>query len=364
MSSVFGTLFRVSTFGESHGGRVGCVIDGCPPGIPISIEEIQEALHRRRPGQSNITTARKESDQIEIHSGIFEGKTLGTPISMSIQNKDARSGDYKPNQYRPSHADYTTDAKYGHRDWRGGGRSSARETAARVAAGSVAEQILRYHTQIKTLAWVEQIHHITANTSIVPHEVHRSQVEGNIVRCPDPVIAEQMIAHIEHIRSQGDSVGGIVRCYTSNVPRGLGEPVFDKLEADLAKAMLSIPATKGFQIGSGFDAVTMTGSQHNDTFHTDPQTGNIITNTNRSGGIQGGISNGMPIDFSVAFKPTSTIFKAQKTVTPQGDTVDLKLKGRHDPCVLPRAVPIVEAMTHLVLVDHWLRQRALTGRSA
>lgn len=361
MSSVLGTLFRVSTFGESHGGRVGCVIDGCPPGVPISIEAIQDALNRRRPGQSKITTPRKETDQIEIHSGIFEGQTLGTPICMSIQNKDARSGDYKPNQYRPSHADYTTDAKYGHRDWRGGGRASARETAARVAAGSIAEQVLLHHTQIKTLAWVEQLHHIKAN--IAPSNVVRHHVEANIVRCPDSHAAEQMIAHVEDVRAEGDSVGGIIRCYTRNVPAGLGEPVFDKLEADLAKAMLSIPATKGFQIGSGFDSVSMKGSEHNDIFQADQQTGVITTETNHSGGVQGGISNGMPIDFSVVFKPTSTIFKAQKTVNPAGEAVDLKLKGRHDPCVLPRAVPIVEAMTHLVLVDHWLRHRALTGRS-
>ena len=357
MSSTFGTLFRVSTFGESHGGRVGCVIDGCPPNIPINIESIQYALNRRRPGQSSITTPRKEKDQIEIHSGIFEGKTLGTPIAMSIQNKDARSGDYKPNQYRPSHADYTTDAKYGHRDWRGGGRASARETAARVAAGSIAEQVLQHLTDIQTIAWVQQIHHI--KTDILSHTVTREQVENNIVRCPDQNTAVRMIAHIEQIRSQGDSVGGVIHCYSRNVPSGLGEPVFDKLEADLAKAMLSIPATKGFQIGSGFDAVAMTGSEHNDIFYTNIDEGQIQTRSNHSGGIQGGISNGMPIHFSVAFKPTSTIFKPQQTVTPSGNAIDLKLKGRHDPCVLPRAVPIVEAMTHLVLIDHWLRQRAL-----
>lgn len=357
MSSTFGTLFRVSTFGESHGGRVGCVIDGCPPNIPIDIKQIQTALHRRRPGQSSITTPRKEADQIEIHSGIFEGKTLGTPIAMSIQNKDARSNDYKPNQYRPSHADFTTDAKYGHRDWRGGGRASARETAARVAAGSIAAQVLAHCTDIQTIAWVEQIHGIKADIS--PATVTREQVEANIVRCPDQDAATKMIAHIEHIRSTGDSVGGIIRCHSIHVPAGLGEPVFDKLEADLAKAMLSIPATKGFQVGSGFAAVSMTGSQHNDIFHLDNKNGQIQTHSNHSGGIQGGISNGMPIEFSVAFKPTSTIFKPQQTVTPDGESVDLTLKGRHDPCVLPRAVPIVEAMTHLVLVDHWLRQRAI-----
>lgn len=359
MSSTFGTLFRVSTFGESHGGRVGCVIDGCPPNIPIDIDKIQADLNRRRPGQSSITTPRKETDRIEVHSGIFEGKTLGTPISMSIQNKDARSNDYKPNQYRPSHADFTTDAKYGHRDWRGGGRASARETAARVAAGSIAAQVLAHRTNIQTIAWVEQIHGIKA--SIDPTKVTREQIEANIVRCPDQSTALEMIAHIEHIRSTGDSVGGIIRCHSLNVPAGLGEPVFDKLEADLAKAMLSIPATKGFQIGSGFDAVSMTGSQHNDIFYTHNESGQIQTQSNHSGGIQGGISNGMPIEFSVAFKPTSTIFKRQQTVTPDGEPIDLKLKGRHDPCVLPRAVPIVEAMTHLVLVDHWLIQRAITS---
>ncbi len=358
MSSQFGHSFRVTTFGESHGGRIGCIIDGCPPNVSVDIDTIQHALNRRRPGQSKISTPRNETDQVEVHSGIFEGRTLGTPISLSIPNKDPRSTDYKPNQYRPSHADYTTELKYGHRDWRGGGRASARETAARVAAGSIAAQVLTQHTSIQVCAWVEQIHHIQAK--IDPTIITEELVEQTIVRCPDVETAEKMIAHIEHIRSQGDSVGGIIRCYCTGVPIGLGEPVFDKLEADLAKAMLSIPATKGFAIGSGFDGVWMTGSEHNDKFSTNDE-GTICTTSNHSGGIQGGISNGMPIDFSVGFKPTSTIFKKQKTITPTGEPIELRLKGRHDPCVVPRAVPIVEAMTNLVLVDHWLRHRALTG---
>ncbi len=357
MSSCFGERFSVTTFGESHGGRIGCVIDGCPPNVPIDVTKIQQALNRRKPGQSRISTPRKESDLVEVHSGIFEGKTLGTPIALSIPNKDPRSTDYKPNQYRPSHADFTTDQKYGHRDWRGGGRASARETAARVAAGSIAAQVLQHHTALSVCAWVDQIHHIRA--AVNPDTVNISNVEQTIVRCPDLKVASEMIEHIENIRNQGDSVGGIIRCVARHVPVGLGEPVFDKLEADLAKAMLSIPATKGFSVGSGFDAVLMTGSEHNDLFTTNNKS--IVTKSNHSGGIQGGISNGMPILFSVAFKPTSTIFKPQHTVTPDGEAIDLQLKGRHDPCVVPRAVPIVEAMTYLVLIEHWLRQRALVG---
>ena len=357
MSSRFGERFSVSTFGESHGGRIGCVIDGCPPNVPIDITKIQQALNRRKPGQSRISTPRKENDLVEVHSGIFEGKTLGTPIALSIPNKDPRSTDYKPNQYRPSHADFTTDQKYGHRDWRGGGRASARETAARVAAGSIAAQVLQHHTDMSVCAWVDQIHHIRA--SVNPETVTPSDVEQTIVRCPDLQVAPKMIDHIESIRNQGDSLGGIIRCIVRHVPVGLGEPVFDKLEADLAKAMLSIPATKGFAVGSGFEAVLMTGSEHNDLFTNTNNT--IVTQSNHSGGIQGGISNGMPILFSVAFKPTSTIFKPQHTVTPDGMAIDLQLKGRHDPCVVPRAVPIVEAMTYLVLIEHWLRQRALVG---
>lgn len=352
MSSTFGTLFRVTTYGESHGGRIGCIVDGCPANIPISIENIQRELDRRRPGQSHITTPRQETDAVEIHSGIFEGRTTGTPISMSIPNKDARSDDYKPEHYRPSHADFTYDQKYGHRDWRGGGRSSARETAARVAAGAIAKQILEYFTDIQTIAWVEQIHHIQAHTNMLTVTTH--DVEQSIVRCPNPTVAADMIAHIEEIRREGNSVGGLIRCISHNVPVGLGEPVFDKLEADLAKAMMSIPATKGFSVGTGFESIHMTGSEHNDPFVED--SGTIQTSSNHSGGIQGGISNGMPVWFTVAFKPTSTIFRAQQTVTSTGESSILKMKGRHDPCVVPRAVPIVEAMTNLVLLDHWLRQ--------
>ena len=352
MSSTFGTLFRVTTFGESHGGRIGCIVDGCPANIPISLETIQRELDRRRPGQSHITTSRQETDTVEIHSGIFEGRTTGTPISMSIPNKDARSGDYKPEHYRPSHADFTYDQKYGHRDWRGGGRSSARETAARVAAGAIAKQVLEYCTNIETIAWVEQIHHIQAQAEMLC--VTRQDVEQSIVRCPVPSVAANMIAHIEDIRREGNSVGGLIRCVCHHVPVGLGEPVFDKLEADLAKAMMSIPATKGFSVGTGFDGILLTGSEHNDLFVK--QHGSIQTSSNHSGGIQGGISNGMPIWFTVAFKPTSTIFKEQQTVTPSGEPSTLKMKGRHDPCVVPRAVPIVEAMANLVLLDHWLRQ--------
>jgi chorismate synthase len=295
-----------------------------------------------------------EKDTVEIHSGIFEGRSLGTPIAMSIPNKDVRSTDYKPNQYRPSHADFTYDQKYGHRDWRGGGRASARETAARVAAGSIAKQVLNHFTDSSVLAWVEQIHHIKAN--IDPKTVTLQDIESNIVRCPDQNTAAKMIEHIEDTRINGDSLGGVIRCHCSGIPIGLGEPVFDKLEADLAKAMLSIPATKGFSIGAGFDSVYLTGSQHNDPFI---QVDDLIqTKSNHSGGVQGGISNGMPIWFRVAFKPTSTIFHPQQTVKPTGEPTSLKLSGRHDPCVLPRAVPIVEAMTSLVLVDHWLRQQS------
>lgn len=353
MSSSIGHIFRVTTFGESHGGRIGCVIEGCPSGVPITLEAIQADLDRRRPGQSSITTARNESDLVEIHSGIFEGLTLGTPISMSIPNKDARSTDYKPDQYRPSHADFTYDEKYGHRDWRGGGRASARETAARVAAGSIAKQVLNHCINSEVLAWVEQVHNIQAE--IEPSNVTFEDVESNIIRCPDNSAAKKMIALIDKMREQGDSVGGVIHCYCTGIPSGLGEPVFDKLEADLAKAMLSIPATKGFSIGSGFDAIYLTGSQHNDSFLQNQN--QIQTKTNHSGGIQGGISNGMPIWFRVAFKPTSTILKPQNTVTPDGTTTTINVKGRHDPCVLPRAVPIVEAMTNIVLVDHWLRQQ-------
>lgn len=353
MSSIFGHTFKVSTFGESHGKSMGCIIDGCPSNIPISLETIQSDLQRRRPGQSKITTPRNEADTVHLQSGVFENKTLGTPICLLIENQDTRSQDYAPSMYRPSHAEFTYDQKYQHRDWRGGGRASARETVARVAAGSLAKQVLQHHTQIECIAWVEQIGPIQAE--IDENSVTQEAIEGNIVRCPDPKKAQEMQEYIETVRKEKDSVGGIIRCICKNVPIGLGEPVFDKLEADLAKAMMSIPATKGFSIGSGFSCVHMKGSEHNDIF---TQTnGNIHTKTNHSGGIQGGISNGMPITFSVAFKPVATIAQAQDTVDTQGNPTTIEGKGRHDPCVLPRAVPIVEAMAYLVLVDHWLRNR-------
>ena len=358
MSSIFGHFFRVSTFGESHGPAMGCIIDGCPPGISISESQIQNDLNRRRPGQSKLTSNRKEPDQFQILSGVFEGKTLGTPIAILIPNSDARSKDYQDmhNVYRPSHADFTYDAKYGHRDWRGGGRASARETVARVAAGAIAKQVLRQDHQIQILAWVEAVGAI--NASIDPTVVTAAQIEHSPVRCPDPKSAEAFIEHIAEVRRQKDSIGGIIRGYCTGVPAGLGAPVFDKLEAELAKAMLSIPASKGFEIGSGFAGTALRGSEHNDLFVLD--NGQIKTQSNHSGGIQGGISNGMPIDFRVAFKPVATIFKAQKTLDSNGHQQTLAPKGRHDPCVVPRAVPIVEAAAALVLCDQLLAQKAIT----
>ncbi len=358
--NTFGHLFRITTWGESHGGAVGAVVDGCPPRIPISVEAIQYELDRRRPGQSKLVTQRKESDTVQILSGVFEGQTLGTPILMLVWNKDARPEAYEPfaHLYRPSHADYTYQAKYGIRDWRGGGRSSARETVGRVAGGAIAKQVLRTLWNVEVLAWVEQIHTIRAE--IDPSTVTLEQVESNSVRCPDPETAQAMIQHIEAIRKEGDSVGGIIRCIARNVPPGWGSPVFDKLEADLAKAVMSLPATKGFEIGSGFRGVLMKGSEHNDAFYTD-ETGHIRTRTNFSGGVQGGISNGELIDIRVAFKPTATIFRPQQTVDESGKPAELKARGRHDPCVVPRAVPIVEAMVALVLTDHALRHRAQCG---
>ncbi|AUC60025.1 chorismate synthase AroC [Cyanobacterium sp. HL-69] len=358
MSSIFGELFRISTFGESHGGGVGVVIDGCPPRIEISAEEIQEDLNRRKPGQSKITTPRKESDLCEIVSGVFEGKTLGTPIAILVRNKDARSQDYDEMavKYRPSHADATYDAKYGIRNWQGGGRSSARETIGRVAAGAIAKKILKQIAGVEIIAYVKSIKDIEAN-NINQDTVTQEQVESNIVRCPDSVTAEKMIDLIDEIRKEKDSLGGTLECVVRNVPRGLGEPVFDKLEADLAKAIMSLPATKGFEIGSGFAGTTLTGSQHNDEFYLDDD-GNPRTTTNRSGGIQGGISNGENIVIRAAFKPTATIGKEQKTVSKEGEETTLAAKGRHDPCVLPRAVPMVEAMVALVLCDHLMRHHA------
>lgn len=353
MGNTFGQLFRVTTFGESHGGGVGVVIDGCPPQLEISPQEIQFELDRRRPGQSKITTPRKEADQCEILSGLFEGKTLGTPIAIVVRNKDTRPQDYDEmaQKYRPSHADATYDAKYGIRNWQGGGRSSARETIGRVAAGAIAKKILRA-SGVEIIGYVKQIKDLEG--TIDPDTVTLEQVESNIVRCPDSECAERMIELIEQTGRAGDSVGGIVECVARNVPKGLGMPVFDKLEADLAKGVMSLPASKGFEIGSGFAGTILTGSQHNDEFYVDDQ-GQIRTVTNRSGGIQGGISNGESIVLRAAFKPTATIRKEQRTVTNHGEETVLAAKGRHDPCVLPRAVPMVEAMVALVLCDHLLR---------
>ncbi|MDJ0636279.1 MAG: chorismate synthase [Xenococcaceae cyanobacterium MO_188.B29] len=354
MGNTFGRLFRITTFGESHGGGVGVVIDGCPPQLEISAAEIQVDLDRRRPGQSKITTPRKETDTCEIISGVFEGKTTGTPIAILVRNKDARSQDYNEMavKYRPSHADATYDAKYGFRNWKGGGRSSARETIGRVAAGAIAKKILQRVAGVEIVAYVKRIKDLEA---VVDNDtVTLEQVESNIVRCPDSESAEAMIELIDRARRDKDSLGGVVECVARNVPKGLGEPVFDKLEADLAKGIMSLPATKGFEIGSGFAGTTMTGSEHNDEFYLDEE-GNTRTVTNRSGGIQGGISNGEHIIIRAAFKPTATIGKEQNTVTKTGEETVLAAKGRHDPCVLPRAVPMVEAMVALILCDHLMR---------
>ncbi len=354
MGNTFGHLFRVTTFGESHGGGVGVTVDGCPPQLEISAEEIQVELDRRRPGQSKITTPRKESDTCEILSGVFQGKTLGTPISILVRNKDTRPQDYSEmaQKYRPSHADATYDAKYGLRNWQGGGRSSARETIGRVAAGAIAKKILRQVANIEVIGYVKRIKDLEG--FVDSNSVTLEQVESNIVRCPDPECAERMIELIEKTGRDGNSLGGVVECVARNVPKGLGEPVFDKLEADIAKGVMSLPASKGFEIGSGFAGTLLTGIEHNDEFYID-ESGNIRTVTNRSGGIQGGISNGENIILRAAFKPTATIRKEQKTVTKEGEETLLAAKGRHDPCVLPRAVPMVEAMVALVLCDHLLR---------
>jgi chorismate synthase len=359
MGNTFGQLFRITTFGESHGGGIGVVIDGCPPKIDISEAEIQRELDRRRPGQSKITTQRKEEDRCEILSGVFEGKTLGTPIGILVRNKGARPEDYAAiaKTFRPSHADFTYEAKYGIRNWQGGGRASARETIGRVAAGALARKVLRtFNAKIDIVGYVAQIHELGAK--IDRSKVKISDVDANIVRCPDKAAAKKMISLIEKTRANGDSLGGVIECVVRNAPVGLGEPVFDKLEADLAKAMLSLPATKGFEIGSGFSATLLRGSEHNDAFEM--RGGRVRTSTNYSGGIQGGISNGEEIYFRVAFKPTATIAREQKTVTASRESTKLAARGRHDPCVLPRAVPMVEAMTALVLCDHALRQRAIS----
>jgi len=354
MNNSYGELFRITTFGESHGPAIGVILDGCPAGVDIDEQFIQSELDRRKPGQSKITTQRKEDDTAKILSGVFEGKSTGTPIAMVIENQDQRSKDYShiAETFRPSHADFTYDAKYGNRDYRGGGRSSARETAARVAAGAVAKLFLR-HYEVEINAYVSQVGEIKA-----PHysTLDLRKTEDNIVRCPDTATAEKMIAFIDQVRLDRDTVGGIVTCVIKNTPVGLGEPVFDKLHAELGKAMLSINAVKGFEYGSGFEGVTLRGSQHNDEFYREGD--RIRTKTNHSGGIQGGISNGEDIYFNVAFKPVATIMQDQQTVNKQGDETTVSGKGRHDPCVVPRAVPIVEAMAALVLADFVLRGRA------
>mmetsp|Transcript_2245 Transcript_2245/g.3271 ORF Transcript_2245/g.3271 Transcript_2245/m.3271 type:complete len:434 (-) Transcript_2245:656-1957(-) len=358
----FGRVFRISTWGESHGGGVGVTVDGCPPRLQLTREEIQKDLDRRRPGQSRITTPRNEADAVEIQSGLTpDGTTIGTPIAMVVRNKDQRSGDYLDNDmkvaYRPSHADATYDAKYGVRAIAGGGRSSARETIGRVAAGAIARKILEKFNGIEVLAYVSKVQDIEAQ-NVDEDTFTMEDVDSNIVRCPDAESAEKMLERIDEIRKQGNSIGGVVTCVARNVPAGLGSPVFDKLEADLAKACMSIPAAKGFESGDGFGGTLLTGKDHNDEFYVDPETGATRTKTNRSGGIQGGISNGENIVIHVAFKPTSTIGQKQSTVTRDGQEVELRGKGRHDPCVLPRAIPMVEAMVALTLVDALMMQQA------
>lgn len=354
--STYGNNFRVTTFGESHGKGVGCVIDGVPPRLPISVEEIQFELDRRRPGQSIITTPRKEEDTAEILSGVFGGVALGTPIAVLVRNKDQRSGDYSEMSvaYRPSHADATYDFKYGIRAVAGGGRSSARETIGRVAAGAVAKKLLKVVAGTEILAYVSSVMDVESN---VDHATFTLEdVESNIARCPDQEAAQRMIDVINDVRTRGESCGGVVTCVVRGCPKGLGTPVFDKLEAELAKAMLSLPATKGIEIGSGFSGARMTGSEHNDPFYM--QDGAVRTRTNRSGGVQGGISNGEDIVLRVAFKPTSTIGIKQQTVTREGEETELRARGRHDPCVVPRAVPMVESMVALVLADQLLQHFA------
>ena len=359
MGNTFGHLFRITTWGESHGEATGVTVDGCPPRMPLAVEEVQAELDRRRPGQSEITSQRREGDKAQILSGVFEGLTLGTPILIGVWNQDARSRDYEHMRdvFRPSHADFTYQAKYGFRNWEGGGRASARETIGRVAAGAIAKKVLAQDYGVEIVGYVKRVW--TLEADVDPDTVSASEVEANVARCPDQDMALQMIERIKEARKDGDSLGGVVEAVARNVPVGLGEPVFDKLEADLAKAMLSLPACKGFEVGSGFGGLTMTGSQHNDPFYNDG--GRIRTRTNRSGGIQGGISNGENIVVRAAFKPTATIMMPQETVDVEGRPTILEGRGRHDPCVLPRAVPIVEAMMALVLVDHALRQRGQTG---
>lgn len=378
MPNSFGKLFTVTTWGESHGPAVGAVVDGCPPRLPLEPAEIQAELDRRRPGQSDIVTPRKEEDRVEILSGLFEGRTTGHPISMLVRNADQRPGAYDEmrEKFRPSHADYTYQRKYGLRDHRGGGRSSARETVGRVAAGAIAKKILSLGAArggeaaasagvasvgggVEIRAFLTRVHDIAVPEGALESFPSLAEVEATPVRCPHPETAARMIERIKAVRGEGDSVGGVIECRVRGVPAGLGEPVFDRLEADLAKAMLSLPATKGFELGSGFAGTRLRGSEHNDPF--EPRAGQVRTTTNRSGGLQGGITNGEEIVFRVAFKPTATILQAQKTVDIHGAATELIGRGRHDPCVVPRAVPIVEAMTALVLVDHWLRHAAQCG---
>lgn len=382
MSSITNKLFRVSTFGESHGPGIGVVIDGCPAGLVLDLDLIRLQLQRRRPGQSRLTTQRKEKDEFEILSGLYEGKTLGTPIAFLVRNTDVKSDDYLKwaDIYRPSHADYTYHAKHGYRTPVGGGRASVRETIARVIAGSVAAQILNQELNIQTIAWVDSIGPIQSDVMKNPPQ-SLEEVDRSLVRCPDLNATEEMIKLIEKIKKEGDSIGGTIGVIVRNVPPGLGEPVFDKLEAELAKACLSIPACKGFESGSGFEGTKLKGSEHNDEFYIpgkEPLSETVLnrnreikrvegfenipelkTKTNYSGGIQGGISNGMPIIIRLAFKPTATIHKVQRTVTESGVPVNLLAGGRHDPCVLPRAVPIVESVVNLVLIDMYFRQRAI-----
>jgi chorismate synthase len=359
MANFFGQLFRIATWGESHGGGVGVVVDGCPPRLALTEADIQPDLDRRRPGQSRIVTPRKEADRVQILSGTFKGKTLGTPICLWVKNEDARPEAYSEmaTKFRPSHADYTYFAKFGIRNWQGGGRSSARETIGRVAAGAIAKKILRERFGVEVLAYVKQVQRLIA--AVNPERVKARQIESNIVRCPDAAMAGRMIRLIEKVRRAGDTVGGLVEGVVRGAPAGWGEPVFDRLEADLGKAMLSLPASKGFEIGSGFGSILLTGRQHNDAFRA--RGGKVHTVTNRSGGIQGGISNGETICFRVAFKPVATVMHPQATVDDEFHNTTLTGRGRHDPCVLPRAVPMVEAMTALVLVDHALRHRAQCG---
>ena len=357
MSSTFGSVFRISTWGESHGAGVGVVVDGCPAGVALAVETVQEELDRRRPGQSAITTQRKEPDTVEILSGVQDGKTLGTPISMVVRNVDQRPAAYDEmaHAYRPSHADFCYDAKYGIRALSGGGRASARETIGRVAAGAVAKAVAQaLYPKVDVLAWVESIKDVEC--TVPPHLVKRADVEFNEVRTADQRVAAEMSRMVREARNAGDSLGGVVACTVRNCPVGLGDPVFDKLEATLAHAMMSIPACKGFEVGSGFRAPSMTGSEHNDIYYHDGR--RVRTRTNNSGGIQGGISNGEDINMRMAFKPTATILTPQNTIDDQMKNVLLRGRGRHDPCVLPRAVPIVEAMAWIVLCDHILRQRS------